>query len=292
MQHIVKVPLSSLAIVALGALLQLAPVHADVVKTRCDADLQNAAKARLRLEWARACGAKINVVSPTAPVFPAMAYLTGTNGTGGVPLWEYIENDDFWGRNSYSGDSGAGINQIFTQNQWRIGPYTATTAAGGFQKWTESSTLALTRPTYPIFGNSPDINAATQLYPNPNYSLLDCRFFTNAAGTVLANTSTTGFYVNAYCDSNICGDGVCSSNESASTCGLDCHVCGDGICSLDEEATCPSDCAVCGDGICSFGEEATCSFDCGSTCTCNTCIILPCLTSCPLAICPLETSVK
>jgi hypothetical protein len=272
MQHIVKVKLTSLAIVALGALLQLAPVHADVVKTRCNGDLLSAAKAKLRLEWARACGAKINVVSPAAPIFPAMAYLIGINDTAGIPLWEYIENDDFWGRNSYSGDSGAGINQIFTQSQWRTGPYTATTAAGGFQKWTESSTLALTRPTYPIFGNSSDINFATPLFPNPNYSLLDCNFYTNAAGTVLANVSTTGFYVNAYCDSNICGDGVCSSNENASTCGLDCRVCGDGICSIGETSTCPS--------------------DCGSTCTCNTCIIAPCLVACPLALCPLQTSEK
>jgi hypothetical protein len=256
MQHSVKIKLTSLAIVALGVLLQPPPVHADVVKTRCDGDLLNAATAKLRLEWARACGAKINVVSPTAPVFPAMAYLTGLTDAAGIPLWEYIENNDFWGRNSYSGDSGAGINQIFTQNQWRVGPYTATTAAGSFQKWTQSSTLALTRPTYPIFGNSADINIATPLYPHPNYSLLDCRFYTDRGGVTLANTSTTGFYVNAYCDSNICGDDVCSSNENTFTCSRDCAVCGDGVCSLGESKTCPSDCG-------------------------STCIILPCELSAP-----------
>jgi len=270
MQFRAALKLMFLAFVASGALLPSTTVHADIVKTRCDGDLLSAAKARLRLEWARACGARINVVSPTAPVFPAEAYLTGGNDAAGTPLWEYIENNDFWGRNSYSGDSGSGINQMFTQNQWRTGAYTATVAAGGFQKWTESSALALLRPTYPIFGNSSDITFATPLYPNPSYSATDCNFYTNPAGTVLANTSTTGFYVNAYCDSNICGDGVCSSNETMSTC--------------------PRDCAVCGDGICSLGESTTCPFDCGSTCTCNTCIIAPCLVACPLTICTQQTS--
>src|SRR5512144_255679 len=119
MQPSVNTKRTFLSVVASGALLQSTPVHAGIMKTRCDADMLTPAAARLRLEWARACGAKINVVSPTAPVFPAEAYLTGTNDAAGTPLWEYIENNDFWGRNSYSGDSGAGINQMFTQNQWR-----------------------------------------------------------------------------------------------------------------------------------------------------------------------------
>jgi len=61
--------------------------------------------------------------------------------------------------------------------------------ANGFQKWSEPSTFALGHPTYPIFGNNADISVAIQLFPNPNYSLLDCNLYTDAAGTLRANTS-------------------------------------------------------------------------------------------------------
>ena len=199
-----KAALAFFAATGTAALLQPTVAHAvPILQVRCAADALDPATARLRLEWARACGAKINVKSPTAPILPAQAYLTGSNSSnGGLALWEYIENDDFWGKNSFSGDSGAGINQIFTQNQWRVGPYIATTVAGGFQQWSEATTFALTRPNYPTFGNNLDINVATQIFPHPNYSLLDCGLFSDAGGVNRVNTSVTGFYVNGFCTSS------------------------------------------------------------------------------------------
>ena len=275
MNSSVKLKLATLAAVVSGTLLSSARGHADVLATRCAADTQNPARARLRLEWARACGTTVNLVSPTAPQAPAFAYQNGLfSANDGSPLWEYIETDDFWGKNSYSGVDAA-VNQIFTENQWRTGPYTATTDAAGFQKWTESDTLALARPTYPTFGDNLDINAATPLYPNPNYALHDCKLYTDRAATQIADTSATGFYVNGFCTSNDvpCGNGVCDSTENASTCPEDCPPCGDGICSFNEDAwSCPTDCGFCGDGICSFNEDAwSCPTDCGdgSSCSCS-----------------------
>jgi len=267
MQPSIKVKLVSLAVVASGALLQSAAVQADTLATRCAADPMTPARAKLRLEWARACGTRVNLVSPTSPTAPAFAYQNGLfSANGGIPLWEYIETDDFWGKNSYSGVDAA-VNQIFTERQWRAGPYNATTDAAGFQKWTESDTLALLHPTYPIFGNNLDINSATQLFANPNYTVLDCKLYTDRAATHVANTSTTGFFVNGFCPSTdlACGNGVCGSGETSSTCPSDCPPCGDGFCSFNEtSSTCPSDCTVCGDGICSGSETAfSCPGDCG-----------------------------
>jgi hypothetical protein len=112
MQPGIKTKLASLAIAACGALLASGPAHADTLATRCAADTLNPARARLRLEWASACGTTVNVVSPSSPRPPAFAYLNGlTSANGGIPLWEYIETDDFWGRNSYSGVD-ATVNQI------------------------------------------------------------------------------------------------------------------------------------------------------------------------------------
>jgi hypothetical protein len=213
MQRSARTTLAALAVAASGTFLPSAPARADVFSTHCKADALNPAVARLRLEWARACGTRINVVSPTAPLPPALAYNTGLiSANGSIPLWEYIETDDFWGKNSYSGDAAA-VNQAYTQNQWRTGAYTATTDANGFQKWTESPTLALTHPTYPTFGNSFDINAAMQLFPNPGYSILDCNFYWNSTGTQLADTSITGFYVNGYCNASETLGGRCADGS-------------------------------------------------------------------------------
>jgi hypothetical protein len=151
----------------------------------------------------------MNVKSPTAPVAPALTYLTGTNSSNGVPLQEYVETDDFFGKNSYSGDA-ATVNQIFLQNQWHPSLPAASTAAGGFQRWDGPTALALPRPTYPTFGNNSDINNSVQLFTppmnctasgctiNPN----DCNLYTDPAGTQVANTSVTGFFVNGYCVSS------------------------------------------------------------------------------------------
>jgi hypothetical protein len=62
-----------------------------------------------------------------------------------------------------------------------------------------------------------------------------------------------------------CGDGLCNGNETQASCPADCTpppVCGDGVCSAGEN--CPVDCApvVCGDCICSAGETTSCPWDC------------------------------
>jgi hypothetical protein len=202
MQFSAKATLASLAVAGAGTFFQPTAAHATpILQIRCSTDSLDPATAKLRLEWARACGDKVNLVSPTSPIAPAITYLTGTNDVNGVPLHEYIETDDFWGKNSFSGDVEA-VNQIFTQNQWHVGAYTASTAAGGFQKWTEPDTLALPRPTYPTFGNNADINVAVQIFPNQNYSLVDCNMYTTPAATTVVNTSVTGFFVNGFCTSS------------------------------------------------------------------------------------------
>jgi hypothetical protein len=173
-----------------------------VLQIRCSTDSLTTDQARARLDWARDCGTRLNVISAVTPVAPATKYDTGILAADGTThLIEYIETDDFWGKNSFSGDS-ADVNGTYTRYQWHTGVCTATTDANGFQKWTEPVALQLTRPNYPTFGNAADINTAVQLFPNPNPALHDCRLYTNAAGTILANTSVTGFFVNGYCTSS------------------------------------------------------------------------------------------
>jgi hypothetical protein len=69
-----------------------------------------------------------------------------------------------------------------------------------------------------------------------------------------------------------CGNGVCSSDETCTTCPADCgacSTCGAGGCTSDESCfTCPTDCGACpvtcGDGSCNGSETcATCESDCG-----------------------------
>ena len=200
MQFRTKATLASLAVASAGVLLQATPALATPTQAfRCATDSLDIATAKLRLEWARACGTRINVRSPVIPVPPAQVVATGlTSANGGIPLVEYIETDSFVGRNSFSGDI-ASVNQTFVQNQFRVGPITATKLADGFQRWTEAESFALLRPQYQTFGNNADINVSVQLFPSPAYSVLDCGLFTNAAGTIRANTSVTGFFVNGFC---------------------------------------------------------------------------------------------
>ncbi len=190
-----------LASVAAGT-LSMGSVHASpILEARCSTDSIDPATARLRLEWARACGDRINVISPTSPVAPAQSYLTGVTSSNGIPLQEYVETDDFFGKNSFSGDA-ATVNQIFMQSQWRPSVPSASTQAGGFQRWDGPAALALPRPMYPTFGNNSDINVAVQLFPNPTYNPADCTLYTDAAGTHRADTSVSGFYVNGFCTSS------------------------------------------------------------------------------------------
>jgi len=190
-----------LASIAAGT-LSPGPVHASpILEARCATDSLDPATARLRLEWARACGDRMNVRSPTNPIAPAQAYLTGVTSSNGLPLQEYVETDDFFGRNSYSGDA-ATVNQIYMQSQWRASLPSASTVAGGFQRWDGPAGLALPRPMYPTFGNNSDINVAVQLFPNPTYNPNDCNLYTDAAGTHRADTSASGFNVNGFCTSS------------------------------------------------------------------------------------------
>ncbi len=68
------------------------------------------------------------------------------------------------------------------------------------------------------------------------------------------------------CVANSCSDGVCSLQESASSCSDDCaNECGDGVCSeKDLNDGCAVDCGInCGDGLCSGAETTkTCAQDC------------------------------
>jgi len=201
MECSVKIKLSAIAAVAAaGTFAAPAPARAEtVLQIRCNTDSVTIEQARARLEWARDCGTRLNVINPTTPVAPASKYDTGITGADGVThLIEYIETDDFWGRNSFSGDS-ADVNGAYTRYQWRTGVCTTSTDANGFQKWTEPNSLWLPRPNYPTFGNNAIIDVATQLYPNPNYALHDCNMYTDQAGTVRANTAVTGLFVSGYC---------------------------------------------------------------------------------------------
>lgn len=76
--------------------------------------------------------------------------------------------------------------------------------------------------------------------------------------------------------SSTCGDGVCQSNESSTTCCTDCGCTGGLVC---QGGTCvahaPHD--TCGDGVCGSSEtQATCCSDCGcpggETCSGGQCI--------------------
>ncbi len=62
-----------LVTITTGIALSAAPAHADpVLEARCAADSLDPTTARLRLEWARACGTRINLQSPTNPTPPAI----------------------------------------------------------------------------------------------------------------------------------------------------------------------------------------------------------------------------
>jgi hypothetical protein len=184
--------------------------HADPAAQHCAADALTPALARQRLEWARDCGVRVNVRSPSSPQPPSFSYDTGFLAADGVThLIEYIETDDFWGMNSYSGII-ASINDTCVNSQWRPGPITATTDVNGFQKWSEAPSFALGQPVYPSFGDGIDLASNSLLFPHPNYALRDCGFYANPTGTSPVNTSATGFFVNVYCPAASVVTGRCA----------------------------------------------------------------------------------
>ena len=210
-------PIASRAVFALSFTVGVvgAPdaAHAGTEAQRCAADALTPALARQRLEWARDCGVRMHVRSPSSPQPPALSYDTGMIATDGVThLIEYIETDDFWGTNSYSGIN-ASINGVFTSSQWHAGPYTATTDSSGFQRWTEAASFALAQPNYPTFGTSTDVGSGTQLFVNPNHALRDCGFYLNSTATIPASTAATGFFVNAYCTAASVITGRCADGS-------------------------------------------------------------------------------
>ena len=69
---------------------------------------------------------------------------------------------------------------------------------------------------------------------------------------------------------NLCGNGICESNEDCSSCPNDCCAyksepyCGNGICEKNEIGVCYEDCEWCGNGYCEKSEScSSCSKDCG-----------------------------
>jgi Pretoxin HINT domain len=143
-------------------------------------------------------------VSPVTPQAPAFLYDTGLLSTNGSQhITEYVETVDGLGTNGYMGDTG-GVNQMYSSSQWRTGGISVSNDVRGFQVWTELAVLALPRPTYPSFGDNNDINFANQLFPNPNYSLVDCKLYTNQAATTpfVPFAGHPAFYVNGFCTSS------------------------------------------------------------------------------------------
>jgi hypothetical protein len=206
-------------VMAAGMAGAAATAHATpILEQRCASDSLDPAQARARLEWARQCGVRINIVDP---VSPTKSYLTGANSSNGIPYREYIEVADGSGTNSFSGTE-SDVNQTFVQNQWRPQVYAASNDPFGFQKWTGPATgiLVLTRPQYPTFGTSGDINAATQIFPPPmtctgvfpndvcTINANDCSLYTDAGGlhryngVVSTPPSSNAFWVNGYCVSS------------------------------------------------------------------------------------------
>jgi hypothetical protein len=195
-----------------------APAHATpILEQRCASDSLSPGAARVRLEWARQCGDRINIRDPLSAT---NSYLTGEQSSNGVDFREYVESFDGSGFNSFSGTSGD-VNDTFARSQWRPMRYAASNDAFGFQKWTGPalpSIQALTRPLYPTFGNAGDINVATQLFTPPitcdptdvctMSTPNDCSLFTDAGGLHRYNPaattppSSTSFYVNGYCTSS------------------------------------------------------------------------------------------
>jgi hypothetical protein len=199
----VKGKIAAVAVAAAaGVFVPSAPAHANSIDVRCTDDSLDPATARLRLEWARDCGTRLNVRSPTTPVPPASSYDTLILAADGhTHLIEYLETDDSQGLNSFSGVD-ASVNGTYTNKQWRPGACSVTTDANGFQKWTEPTTLWLPRPGYPTFGSAPTPDPPTTAYfPNPNYAVHDCNLYLDKNATVRANT-TAGFYVMGYCTSS------------------------------------------------------------------------------------------
>ena len=88
MQSNTKAILAFLAVTGTGTLLRPGVAHATpILQIRCTSDLLDIPTSILRLEWARACGTRINIISPTTPTTPTQTFLTNTTSTNkNIPL--------------------------------------------------------------------------------------------------------------------------------------------------------------------------------------------------------------
>lgn len=165
---------------------------AQILVQRCANDSRNAAQATARVEWMRRC-ALLKA--------PPSSYDTGIPSSTGGTLLEYVEAgaaNNFWGMNMYSPQSyDYDINSSYIFALYLSGMYSQSLDADGFYKWVGTAARKKSRPFYPIYGNSPDINSNQQLFPHP--TLANCNFYLDKNGTQPASGA---FYLNAFCESS------------------------------------------------------------------------------------------
>jgi hypothetical protein len=166
-----------------------------ILVQRCAADTLTPAQAEARLQWARRCALMANVGNPAAWFD---TFVPSSNGAGN--LKDYVEySNNPWGQNSYiGGNQWFEINYTVTSMLYNSGPTAQYVDALGFFIWERPAIRKKVRPLYPIYGNSPDINIAAQLFPHPAHQN-NCFFYSNKAGNPPANFSS--FYVLGYCES-------------------------------------------------------------------------------------------
>ena len=98
-------------------------------------------------------------------------------------------------------------------------------------------------------------------------------YYYESTTTSFSTYAITGQKVSAQPAQPVCGNNVCDSGETQSTCPADCGqpaqpVCGNGACEAGETtSTCPADCKaggpVCGNNVCESGEsQSNCPADC------------------------------
>ncbi|ADO69316.1 hypothetical protein [Stigmatella aurantiaca] len=154
---------------------------------RCTVDRLNVREAKERIEWARQCGLRQNIGSPSR--WFDTGELALDQSTTLKDYSEAVVPDD----RRYSG-SGVSyeINAAYVSALYKSGTsaYQALDAQG-YYKWGRDPSLVRQRPLYPIFGTSPDINSGALLTPGTGS---DCNLYNGA-------TPVTSFYVNKYCES-------------------------------------------------------------------------------------------
>ncbi|HEX7839841.1 MAG TPA: LamG-like jellyroll fold domain-containing protein [Kofleriaceae bacterium] len=240
------------------------------------------AKARIRLEWARACGASINLGSPSSPRPPSYVYATGLTSTNNIHMPAVTV--PFGDTRSYHELSATYTGSSLTV--YRNGGVMGSSSLSTSGPWTLAA-IGAWYSTYYMIGEVAEVilydRALTQAERAAVDSYLQVKYFRPCGNGIcdgMENASTCPI------ECPLCGDGICSSDEAPWTCPADCGYYGDGVCDPVYESApqCPDDCGYCGDGFCDFNTENswTCPTDC------NNCIQTACL---PLtesvAMCPI-----